>query len=169
VGSGDDIRTLAADAFARFNDTGARERFFEAYDPEVVLHGYPAGLQGMDGLRRFHDALWRALPDARVTVEDLVAEGDRAALRYRLRGTHRGDYLGVAPTGLDVDVEGLTLLRIAGGRVVEEWHSPTELAILRRLGAIRADVPLSGGERPQPPRRSAAAEAAALRLEEHEI
>ena len=100
-----DIRALAANAFARFNDAEDRESFFDAYDSGVALHGYPGGLQGLGGLRVFHEALWDAFPDARLTVEDLVVEGDRAAVRYRLQGTHRGDYLGVAATGLRFDVE----------------------------------------------------------------
>jgi predicted ester cyclase len=166
--SDDDVRTLAAEAFARFNEREDHDAFFDAYNPDVVLHGYPGGLQGRDGLRAFHEALWAAFPDARLTVEDLVVETDRAALRYRLQGTHSGSYLGVAPTGLGFDVEGLTLLRLAEGRVVEEWHSPTELAILRQLGAVQANVPHAGRERGEPPRRSAAAEAAALRLDERE-
>ena len=164
----DDIRALATGAFARFNDGERRDAFFDAYDPDVALHGYPGALQGLDGLRAFHEALWEAFPDARLTVEDLVVEGDRAALRYRLQGTHQGPYLGVAPTGVGFDVEGLTLLRLADGRVVEEWHSPTELAILRQLGAAPATVPPGGGGRAVPPRRSAAAEAAALRLVERQ-
>jgi predicted ester cyclase len=164
----DDIRALATDAFAGFNQSESRDAFFKAYDPDVVLHGYPSALQGLDGLRAFHEAMWEAFPDARLTVEDLVVEGDRAALRYRLQGTHRGSYLGVAPTGLAFDVEGLTLLRLADGRVVEEWHSPTELAILHQLGAVQANVPHAGHARAEPPRRSASAEAAALRLEERQ-
>jgi predicted ester cyclase len=164
----DDIRGLAADAFARFNEREDRNAFFDAYDPDVVLHGYPAGLQGRDGLHAFHEALWEAFPDAQLAVEDLVVEADRVALRYRLQGTHSGNYLGVAPTGLAFDVEGLTLLRVADGHVVEEWHSPTELAILRQLGAVQANVPHAGRERAEPPRRSASAEAAALRLDERE-
>jgi predicted ester cyclase len=164
----DEIRALAADAFAHFNERHDHDAFFDAYHPDVVLHGYPAGLQGHDGLRAFHEALWEAFPDVRLTVEDLVVESDRAALRYRLQGTHGGPYLGVGPTGLRFDVEGLTLLRVAEGRVVEEWHSPTELAILRQLGAVQANVPHAGRERGEPPRRSASAEAAALRLDERE-
>lgn len=166
--SDNDIRALTTNAFARFNEDEGRAAFFDAYDADVALHGYPGSLQGLDGLRAFHEALWEAFPDARLTVEDLVVEGDRAALRYRLQGTHRGPYLGVPPTGLGFDVEGLTLLRLAHGRVVEEWHSPTELAILRQLGAVHANVPHAGRERGEPPRRSAAAEAAALRLEERQ-
>jgi predicted ester cyclase len=164
----DDIRSLAADAFERFNDADDHEGFFAAYDPAVVLHGYPAELQGIGGVRAFHFALWEAFPDMRLAIEDLLVDGGRAALRYRLSGTHRGQYLGIAPTGLGFDVEGITVLRIADGHVAEEWHSPTELAILRQLGAVRADVPLAGKERREPPRRSASAEAAALRLDERE-
>ena len=164
----DDIRALATDAFGRFNQSDSRDAFFDAYDPNVTLHGYPGALQGLDGLRAFHEALWEAFPDARLTVEDLVVEGDRAALRYRLQGTHRGHYLGVAPTGLGFDVEGLTLLRLADARVVEEWHSPTELAILRQLGAVQANVPHAGRARGEPPRRSGSAVAAALRLDERQ-
>lgn len=98
--SDNDIRALATTAFARFNEDEGRAAFFDAYDADVALHGYPGSLQGLDGLRAFHEALWEAFPDARLTVEDLVVEGDRAALRYRLQGTHRGPYLGVPPTGL---------------------------------------------------------------------
>ena len=95
--SDNDIRALATNAFARFNEDEGRAAFFDAYDADVALHGYPGALQGLDGLRAFHEALWEAFPDARLTVEDLVVEGDRAALRYRLQGTHRGPYLGVPP------------------------------------------------------------------------
>ena len=164
----DDIRALARDAFARFNEREDDGTYSDADHKSVVQDNYPAGLQGRDGLHAFHEALWEAFPDAQLTVEDLVVEADRVALRYRLQGTHSGNYLGVAPTGLAFDVEGLTLLRVADGRVVEEWHSPTELAILRQLGAVQANVPHAGRERGEPPRRSAAAEAAALRLDERE-
>jgi predicted ester cyclase len=165
----DDVRSLASDAFARFNDASNRDAFFDAYDDGVVLHGYPADLQGIEGLRAFHAALWEAFPDAQLTVEDLVVDEDRAALRYRLRGTHSGAYLGLAPTGRDFDVEGITLLRLAGGRVVEEWHSPTELAILRSLGVIEISLAADAErDRRTPPRASASAEAAALRLQERE-
>jgi hypothetical protein len=60
------------------------------------------------------------------------------------------------------------VLRPADGRVVDDWHSPTEPAVRRQLGAVQANVPHAGRERAEPPRRSAAAEAAALRLEERE-
>jgi predicted ester cyclase len=166
----DDVRVVVGDAISRFNERSHREGFLDAYAPDVRLHGYPAGMEGHDGLRRFHRSLWEAFPDATLTVEDMVVEGDRAALRYRLAGTHRGPYLGVSPTGLPIDVHGMMVVRVAGGLVAEEWHSPTELTILRQLGAIEMSL-TAGAPRRAPrdaPGHSASAEAAALRLEERE-
>jgi predicted ester cyclase len=165
----EDVRAFLQPAIARFNDRDDRLGFLESYAPDVRLHGYPAGMDGHEGLQRFHAALWDAFPDAELSVDEAVVEGDRAALRYRLTGTHRGRYLGVAPTGRAIEVAGMMIVRVDGGRIVEEWHSPTELAILRALGVI--EMALTGsGERPrrEPPRASASAEAAALRLQERE-
>src|SRR5205809_3993890 len=157
----EDLRAVVARAIDRFNDRADRLGFLGSYSPDVVLHGDPHGMDGLDGMRRFHAALWDAFGDARIDVEDMVVEDDRVALRYRLTGTHGRSYLGVAPTGLTIDVQGMMIVRIADERVVEEWHSPTELSILRQLGAI--DVRLVTDERERLPRRSASAEAAALR------
>ena len=99
----EDIRVFVEPAIARFNDRDDRLGFLESYAPDVRLHGYPAGMDGHEGLKRFHASLWDAFPDAELGVEDTVVEGDRAALRYRLTGTHRGRYLGVAPTGRAID------------------------------------------------------------------
>jgi predicted ester cyclase len=166
----EDIRVFVEPAIARFNDRDDRLGFLESYAPDVRLHGYPAGMDGHEGLKRFHASLWDAFPDAELGVEDTVVEGDRAALRYRLTGTHRGRYLGVAPTGRAIDVAGMMIVRVEGGRIVEEWHSPTELAILRALGVIEMSIaaPAAERDRREPPRASASAEAAALRLEERE-
>jgi predicted ester cyclase len=160
----EDLRAVVDTAVGHFNDRADRRAFLESYSPDVVLHGYPQGMEGMDGLRRFHAALWDAFPDARIALEDTLIDGDRAALRYRLTGTHRLSYLGVEPTGLTIDVEGMMIVRVEDGRVAEEWHSATELRILHQLGAI--EVHLDTDEREHVPRRSASAEAAALRWEE---
>jgi predicted ester cyclase len=163
----DDVHAVVTGALERFNDRDDRLGFLAAYAPDVRLHGYPGGLEGRDGLERFHAVLWDAFPDAELAPEDVVVDGDRAAVRYRLTGTHRGAYLGVAPTGASVEVEGMMLVRVAGGLVAEEWHSPTELSILRQLGAIEVRLAGAPAASPRPgPRPSAAAEAAALRWQE---
>jgi predicted ester cyclase len=163
----DDVRAVVTAALQRFNDRDDRLGFLDAYAPDVRLHGYPGGLAGREGLERFHAPLWDAFPDAALVPEDVVVEGDRAAVRYRLTATHEGPYMGVAPKRARVDVQGIMVVRVAGGLVVEEWHSPTELSILRQLGAIEVHLAGTRSRRPGAgPRRSAAAEAAALRWQE---
>jgi predicted ester cyclase len=166
----DDVRATVTQALARFNDRDDRLGFLRAYAPEVRLHGYPGGLEGRAGLERFHATLWDAFPDAALEPEEVIVEGDRAAVRYRLTGTHERPYLGVPPTHATIDVHGMMVVRVADGLVAEEWHSPTELTILRQLGAIELRIAGAPGADSRPgPRRSAAAEAAALRWqEEHE-
>ena len=72
-----------------------------------------------------------ALPDARVTVEDVIADDERAVVRWRVRGTHVGEGLGVPATGREVDMSGMTWLRIVSGRIVEGWDCWNRDALLR--------------------------------------
>ena len=73
-----------------------------------------------------------AFPDMRVTVEDMIAEGDRVAARVSMRGTHLGEFMGVAPTGKRVEVRALDMFRIADGKIVEHWgHADDPADFLR--------------------------------------
>jgi len=76
-----------------------------------------------------------AFPDMRVTVEDLVAEGDRVAARVTMRGTHRGVFQGLAPTGKRVEVRAMDMFRISDGKIVEHWgHADDPTDFLRARG-----------------------------------
>lgn len=77
-----------------------------------------------------------AFPDARFTVEDMVAEGDRVAARLTMRGTHRGELNGIAPTGREVTVTGMSIERVVDGRIVEGWNQSDALGMLGQLGAL---------------------------------
>jgi predicted ester cyclase len=74
-----------------------------------------------------------AFPDAESTLEDILAEGDRVAYRLTIRGTHRGSYLGVAPTGRRVVVSFFAIVRIENGRLAEEWGGLDQVDLLRQL------------------------------------
>ena len=90
---------------------------------------------------------WRAaFPDLAIAVEDLVAAGDRVAARWTLRGTHRGAFLGVSPTGRRVTVAGTEFYRLAGGKIVERWAVVDTDGLLRQLGVASPS--------PAPPRRA---------------
>jgi predicted ester cyclase len=78
-----------------------------------------------------------AFADIHCTIEDLVAEGDKVAIRWTWRGTHsKGKYMEIAPTGKKVTNIGITILRIEGGKIVEEWGSSDELGKLQQLGVV---------------------------------
>ncbi len=79
---------------------------------------------------------WRAaFPDLQITVEDLIATGDRVAARWTLCGTHRGPFLGLPPTGRRVAVAGTELYRLAGGQIIERRVVVDIPGLLRQLGA----------------------------------
>ena len=60
-------------------------------------------------------------PDLQYTIEDMVAEGDKVAVRWTGRGTHKGEFWGVAPTGKEATMRGISIIRIEGGKILEEW------------------------------------------------
>jgi predicted ester cyclase len=67
----------------------------------------------------------------------MVAEGDKVVTRWRMRGTHRGEFRGIAPTDKEVEVTGIGIFRFSpAGKVVESWDSLDELGMLQQLGAI---------------------------------
>jgi steroid delta-isomerase-like uncharacterized protein len=77
-----------------------------------------------------------AFPDTRMTIEDEIAEGDKVVIRWTIRGTHKGEYMGIAPTGKEVTVTGISVYRIERGKIVEDWSNNDMLGMLQQLGAI---------------------------------
>jgi predicted ester cyclase len=76
-----------------------------------------------------------AFPDVQIVVEEMIAEGDQIAFRSTMRGTHHGEFLGIAPTGRQVTVGLVDVLRVENGKFVEQWGGPDLLDLLRQLGA----------------------------------
>ena len=110
---------------------------------ELVAPGYighsatqPEPLLGPKGFKEFVGVYQAAFPDATITIEDLVAEGDRVATRWTGRGTHKGELMGIDPTGKEVTVSGFTISRIADGQVAEEWELFDALGMLAQLGVV---------------------------------
>jgi steroid delta-isomerase-like uncharacterized protein len=91
-------------------------------------------IRGIEGFKEFLSAFRAACPDARFTVEDTVAAGDRAVLRWILRTTHRGEWLGVPGTGKFVTLNGMTMLRLAGAKVTEHRYQYDHASWLKQLG-----------------------------------
>jgi predicted ester cyclase len=107
-------------------------------DPEHVTHDPTGDLYGPEGMRIDIAGYRTAFPDLRMTTEDLVADGDRVARRFRLEGTHSGSFMGIPPSGQRVDLGGIAIHRVAGGRLVETWLSYDCLGLIRQLGSAES-------------------------------
>jgi predicted ester cyclase len=111
--------------------------FLELLAPDVVDHYAPPGLPpGREGWNLNRQQLRNAFPDARWEEQDMIAEGDLVVGRYVMRGTHRGAFFGVSPTGKEVVHANIHILRLKGGVIVEHWGHGDELGLLRQLGAM---------------------------------
>ncbi|MFY0533153.1 ester cyclase [Nannocystis pusilla] len=89
---------------------------------------------GPAGFRQVAAVFHAAFPDFEETAEDVIAEGDRVVLRWTARGTHRGEFLGVAPTGREIGFSGMAVFRVADGMLVESWQCHDRQGMLRQLG-----------------------------------
>ena len=102
-----------------------------APDNELLPHDPPAKL--IDTFKETFSEAREGFPDLRITVEDVVAEGDRVAARVVMRGTHRGEFQGIAPTGKRVEVKAIDMFRISNGKIVEHWgHADDPTGFLRQ-------------------------------------
>ena len=112
----------------------------ELYAPDYVSHSLGPNLPPTrEGLMLFVRALREGLPDLQCPVEEVVAEGDRVAGRFSLRGTHLGTLLGIPATGKPVVVGVMVIARFdEAGKWVEDWNSWDQVGMLRQLGVIPA-------------------------------
>src|SRR5215213_7080259 len=98
-------------------NAGNLDGYMELYADDLTLHGYPPGVEGKAGAHAFYQAFGKALPDLELTLEDSVADGDKVAVRFSVRGTHSDELMGVPATGNKVDVDGQSFFRFEDGRV----------------------------------------------------
>ena len=86
-----------------------------------------------EGIKQLIAMFRSAFPDYHNIIEDLIAEGDRVAVRVMCRGTHRAELMGIAPTGKSVEFSAVSIFRFAGGKVVERWNNTDNLGLLQQL------------------------------------
>jgi steroid delta-isomerase-like uncharacterized protein len=103
---------------------------------DVVYHDGPPGLSfGIVGYRQLIGGYLAAFPDLRLTPLDMIAADDKVVVRFTVGGTHRGDLMGMPPTGKTMEVRGTTIMRFREGKVAEEWELVDMLAMTQQLGA----------------------------------
>ena len=132
------IETAAATGSEAFENPDARERYVDFYDDSVTLEGYPPGIDGKEGARAFYTAIFEALDDGRIDLQEVLVEGDTAAVRFRLTGKHGGELMGVPASGNSVDVAGQSFIRVRDGKIVERIQAFDTFTLLQQIGAIPA-------------------------------
>jgi steroid delta-isomerase-like uncharacterized protein len=113
------------------------DRADELVAPDFIDHAaLPGQAPGLEGAKQKWAMYLAGLPDLRVTIEELVAEGDKVGVRRSYAGTHRGELLGVPPTGKQVRIGGISIFRLAGGKIAEHWEQLDRLALMQQLGVL---------------------------------
>ena len=107
--------------------------------PDQVDHTLPAFLPTTpEGTKRAIGMYLKAFPDLHLTVEDMFAERDKVVTRFTSRGTQKGAFVGMPPTGKQVTVSSIVIARIAEGKIVEQWGLDDQMGMLQQLGVIPA-------------------------------
>ena len=107
---------------------------------EFIAHDYlrhgaePGTLPGPDSYKDEVAMYWTAFPDLQMVLEDLIEHEDKVVGRWVMRGSHRGKFMGIEATGKRVEFTGIFIVRIAGGKFVEEWEEADTLGLMRQLG-----------------------------------
>src|SRR5215208_686821 len=112
------------------------DALLEVYADTFVMHEPDEDVRGIEGLKQFVSMIRSALPDLRITLEEDIAEGEKVVSRWRAQGTHQGELMGIAPTGNEVAITGITIHRIEDGKIVEEWENWDALGLMQQIGAV---------------------------------
>jgi steroid delta-isomerase-like uncharacterized protein len=111
---------------------------------DVIAHEPDGDVRGVEEIKHYLATFWAAFPDTGVTVEDVIAEGDKAVIRYTLRGTHKGTTEEYGPaTGRRMVMEGITIYHFKSGKLAEMWDRYDNLAVMQQLGLMSEAEPPS--------------------------
>jgi steroid delta-isomerase-like uncharacterized protein len=106
----------------------------ELQTPDVVYHGTSMEMKGIEEYKQVYSSYLSAFHDTQVTIEDLIAEGDKVMSRLKIRGVHKGELEGLPPTGKTFTSSFFTVFRLVDGKIAEEWEVFDELGMMMQLG-----------------------------------
>src|ERR671912_739409 len=124
--------------FRRYAEEVGNQHNFEIVDEifDRYISHQPDGstlVRGPEDVKRFQGEYHSAFPDFHINIEDQIAEGDKVVSHYTIRGTHQGDFRGMAPSGKEIEIKGVTTFRFSPeGKVVETWDSYDQLSLMRQ-------------------------------------
>jgi steroid delta-isomerase-like uncharacterized protein len=117
---------------------GNLDLYDELCDPNYIFHDATTPMRGVEALKQTTRMFRDAFPDLHVTIEDLIGEGEMVVMRWTLRGTHRGTWMGMPPTNMEIAMTGVSISRFADGKQAETWQSQDTLGMLQQLGFLPA-------------------------------
>jgi steroid delta-isomerase-like uncharacterized protein len=151
-GSDEALKAVALSYFYDVWDSGNVGLIDQVFAQDYKNNNPLPGQQpGVAGVRQFVNRFRRAFPDCAVSVDLQLAEEDRVVTRYTVRGTHRDTFQGVAATGRPIQVSGIAIHRIAGGRIAEAWGYWDQASLLVQLGAFQFPAVAGPGAGAPPP------------------
>lgn len=107
---------------------------------EFVDHeeGFPGQPEGKEGIKFFVTTMREAFPDIKATVGETLEDGDLASARVTLRGTHKGEFMGVPASDKSVEIETIDIIRVADGKCAEHWGVTDNMSLMQQIGAVPA-------------------------------
>jgi steroid delta-isomerase-like uncharacterized protein len=135
--SAEQNKTLVRRFVDEVQSRGNIDALDEICSPEFVNHSAPPGVpSNCEGVKQLTAMFRQAFPDSYFTVEDMLAEEDKVATRKTFHGSHQGEFMGIPPTGQQVSMGLIDIVRIADGRVVEHWSVGDNLGMMQQLGIV---------------------------------
>lgn len=136
-----EANAAAQKRFGEAVNSGRLNDLHEVIAPHVVDHDPAPGQEsGPEGFIAFFTTMRTAFPDLAIAVEQQVADEEQIAFAYTITGTHRGDFMGIPPSGRAISARGVQISRFEDGKLVERWGSSDELGILKQLGVEPAQA-----------------------------
>jgi predicted ester cyclase len=110
-----------------------RDAIAEMMHPDAVVHDAGVDTRGPSGFYPFFDRIHATFSDMHVTVNDTIEQGDRVCVRWSCTMRHTGEGLGMAPTGKALEITGITIMRVEGGKMIEGWQNWDMLGLLAQI------------------------------------
>jgi steroid delta-isomerase-like uncharacterized protein len=112
----------------------------EFIDTNCIFHAFEKDLKGSEQFRQYAEELLTVFPDIHFTIEDLIAERDRIVSHWTATGTQKSEFMEIPATNKNIEFQGATILRIAGGKVIELWAYWDRLSVMKQLGVVQQSV-----------------------------
>lgn len=135
MSSVEQLREVIRQLADTFNDPQKREApYFNFYDDSLTIHGFPPNLPtNKEGFKQFIHLLWKAFPDIKITFDDIIVERNKAAGKYYLAGTHKGEFVGLQPTDREFKVIGMTVFSFRDKKIIERWNLVDMISLMEQL------------------------------------